>query len=155
MKILLTTIAFVLICYNALAQDYAIKYTYDDAGNRETRQLIFLPDNNQKKAIVDTTATGDTADKPEDEFYSDILGEQTIKVYPNPTKGLLKIEIENMDPAVSTCSITVVNTAGSMVYQNNHFNAPGTIDLSALSRGVYVMQIMVGEKTSEWKIIKE
>lgn len=57
-----------------------VKYTYDNAGNRVKREIV-----------MDTKAL--QQEEGAMEHYSDILSERTIRIYPNPTSGRLKIEI--------------------------------------------------------------
>lgn len=45
------------------------------------------------------------------EHYSDILSERTIRIYPNPTSGRLKIEIGGYDNS-DQCFLRIFNVSG-------------------------------------------
>lgn len=73
-----------------------------------------------------------------------------VKIYPNPAKNFLKIETNN----VTVSSISLYNILGKNVYsQNGLLN--NELDISALSSGVYLMQINSDEDFITKKIIKE
>ncbi|MBW6461269.1 MAG: T9SS type A sorting domain-containing protein [Bacteroidales bacterium] len=66
-----------------------------------------------------------------------------VKIYPNPTSGLLHLAWS--DASVQNRSVRIYGLAGNIVYnQENAHSADGqvmTIDVSALSPGVYVMAL--------------
>jgi hypothetical protein len=74
----------VFSCTDAYAQ--RIEYAYDEAGNRISR----------KKEIVLTKS----AESPATIFTQE-LAKRTIKIYPNPTEGHLKVEISDFDQCQS------------------------------------------------------
>ena len=63
-----------------------IKYTYDNAGNRLTRQ---------KEIVVQTR--GALSDEEEPSVYEEELSETKVTIYPNPTRGMLKIDISGVE----------------------------------------------------------
>lgn len=74
--------------YAASAQ--SVKYSYDNAGNRIKREIVMKA----KSSYKETSRT---------ECFSEMLSDKDIRIYPNPTKGRLKIEIagyENSDRCV-------------------------------------------------------
>jgi len=92
-------IAAYTVSYSQVQNDY-IQYTYDAAGNRIKREIKFIKssdpvDNNSASSLIAD------ADDPENNdvkttVFSDKFGEQVVNIYPNPTKGKLEINIENM-----------------------------------------------------------
>lgn len=70
-----------------------------------------------------------------------------VKIFPNPTKGLIKIKAE-----LGLNKIEIYNSLGQKIIQTNEFN----IDVSSLLNGVYFMKIY-GERNEILikKIIKE
>lgn len=66
----------ILIAYSNLSSQRHFSFEYDDAGNRITRTLI-----NPKKG------------KPEEK----VLADKKITVYPNPTTGVLRLELEGFN----------------------------------------------------------
>ena len=65
----------------------------------------------------------------------DINGEK-IKVYPNPTSGILNIS--NLD-LIQVKNITIYNQLGQILFENK--NAINQIDVSNLSEGLYIVTI--------------
>lgn len=80
-------------------------------------------------------------------FTSD-LQLQDVDIIPNPTTGLVSIFAELPN---ATCTVT--DMAGSIVLLQQ-LNSYNTIDMSALSRGVYLIQVDTSLKTYVKKVIK-
>ena len=74
----------------------------------------------------------------------------SVKVYPNPSKGLINISIienETID------KIVIVDVLGKIVSVKTENTSQ--IDISELANGIYIMQVIVGENLIQKKIIKE
>jgi hypothetical protein len=71
---------------------------------------------------------------------SNFESEDVMKVFPNPSKGLVNILINKYNGKVD---IQVIDIAGRQVYSsvNEDFNSQKSIDLSALSPGIYLLKI--------------
>ncbi len=81
----------------------------------------------------------------------DELTEMGIKIYPNPTKGLLNIILpENTD----NTQIIITDVTGKIVYQDNILGTEVKINLDVES-GVYLIQFNFNEKTVISTIIVE
>ncbi len=63
-----------------------------------------------------------------------------VNVYPNPTDGQVIIS------GVENATITVLNTAGSVVATYANFNS-GSIDLGNLEKGIYFLNILIDDRT--------
>lgn len=73
-----------------------------------------------------------------------------VTVYPNPTTGILNIESkEEID------RIQVYNLLGQQVMNRQMDTANGTIDLSHLQKGVYILKTEIDNKTETFKVIKD
>lgn len=72
------------------------------------------------------------------------------KIYPNPSKNILKIETSQ-----NIKSIEMHTILGKKVYQNNDVRNNIEIDLSLLESGVYFININDGEKRYSEKIVVE
>lgn len=78
-----------------------IRYDYDGAGNRLTRYIVMSPNRVAKSASID-------------EFLSDSLSERNIRIYPNPTQGLLRIRIDQLSEE-DICSIRLFSLSGQQI----------------------------------------
>jgi hypothetical protein len=73
----------------------------------------------------------------------DVIVENNIVIYPNPTDGVLYIKNATNVP------YTVFNTLGQVLLQGN--TLPETIDLQGVTSGVYFLKI--GNKV--WRVVKK
>lgn len=80
------------------------------------------------------------------------LDENDVKmaVYPNPTRGLLKVE------GVDMKQITVTNALGQVVYNTSVESDEVSIDMSQLSAGMYILRIDTknGVSTRQFNVVK-
>jgi hypothetical protein len=132
------TIVVMLICITGYTQTKVFSFNYDGSGNRENRQLIQLK-------------SGQTSS--EESIYEDIVNQLEIKIYPNPTKGLLKIEIPCIEKEKATIGIFTMQ--GAMIKKLAVSTTYTEVDLKNQPPGIYILRICVGEISSEWKIIKD
>jgi hypothetical protein len=77
--------------------------------------------------------------------------EKAIKIYPNPFKNELNIEIENSN---SEIKFEIINDIGQCLLSRN-FTKKSSIDLSKLSTGIYIGKIYLNEKVYFKNIVKE
>ena len=119
-------------------------FGYDASGNRLTRTitlksaLITKDSVELKKALI-----------PQD----DLIGQHKIRIYPNPTKGLLGVEVQNIGE--NTANLQIYSLGGSLLQQVRLVSEYADIDLSRHPAGIYLLKIIVGNKNAVWKIIKE
>jgi hypothetical protein len=73
-----------------------------------------------------------------------------IKLYPNPTNGDLNISAEGMQ------RITVINTLGQVVYDQNANSDNEVVDMSRFDAGIYMVRIMTdnGMTTQRVSVIR-
>lgn len=134
-------IAFLCNSQSFLAQSFSVDY--DVNGNRISRKIIQL----KSTSFNSTQYEADTIK------YLEKANDFVITVFPNPTKGELKIEISPFD-LVQNSSIGVYNSQGSLIVQMSSSGAD-YINLSKYPPGYYIMQIDINGKKLEWKILKE
>ena len=148
MKVLfLTILVWLAFAVNTDAQ--LVKYRYDASGNQISRE----------KTIVFASLSGQGSDDAvtniENPFFEDIFNERKITIYPNPTKGMLRIDITG-DELPSDAMIFIYNSSGSTVRQMNKITESNIVDISSQPAGVYIMRVVLDKKIiSTWKIIKE
>lgn len=120
-----------------------IKYTYDNAGNRLTRQ---------KEIVVQTR--GALSDEEEPSVYEEELSGTKVTIYPNPTRGMLKVDISGVEK-FENARISLYDLTGKLLQQWAGISQSNEIDLSERTPGMYIMQVAYNGKISSWKIIKE
>lgn len=149
--IFLFFIGFWSIPYLGFSQTIHYHYSYDASGNRYLRvKEITYP---RKSAALPKDSTSTLSKNRMSEVFNDILDNKEIKIYPNPTKGLLTVDIPLGESDRARISIFDMQGRGLM-----DFNNAGTstdIDLSGQPAGIYLMRIFINNKPSTWKIIKQ
>jgi hypothetical protein len=120
-------------------------FTYDASGNRITRAVILL----KSATIPSDTLQAKKAEK----ILEDQIGLQKTRIFPNPTKGLLRIDF----PALSDqdATVHVYDQSGKLIVHKPVVSSGNEVDLSAYPTGFYIMVIHIGHEKKEWKIIKE
>lgn len=143
-KTILATLVCALLSVSAFA-DHVVQFTYDQAGNRTGRAIVLPAASSALRNVVPTDST--TA------IFTDTFAEMALNVYPNPTHGQLKIELEGL-PEEDTYSFTIVNMSGDVIVQNDKAVNPSEADLSMFSAGVYILKLFYKENMKDYKIIK-
>ncbi|MBD8348454.1 leucine-rich repeat protein [Dysgonomonas sp. HGC4] len=115
-----------------------ILFTYDPAGNRIKREIIL--------------ANTRSAEQPVS--FIDIVDNQKVVIYPNPTRGALTVEVSGTVPGKSDI-IQIYNMQGHLIKHQSMENIRTSLDISAQPKGVYLMKIIINQKATTWKIIKE
>ncbi|MDD3322819.1 MAG: T9SS type A sorting domain-containing protein [Paludibacter sp.] len=131
------------IPFELCAQDI-VSYAYDQAGNRISRK------------IVDLTVTPNPTHvkKSEDSApIEDQLGERTITIYPNPTKGTLAVEIKGGDEK-DELRIILYNSEGKQLQNKKVEQGTTPINMSTYPVAYYILRVIAGENVKEFKIIK-
>ena len=140
---LIFILGFLVLCFSGFSQTKTFVYTYDDSGNREHREYITLKSG---EAIA-----GSENSQPE--VFEVVLNDFDIIVYPNPTKGNLKVEFTNLGN--EEVGISVFNLEGKLISNQFLKGTSCAINLFNQSPGIYLMKIQIGDKSKEFKIIKE
>ena len=142
LKIILCAIS--LICFCAFAKGQVnIKFDYDDSGNRIQRIIDM-----NKSAIVDNNTEGNS------EVITDQLEELQVNIYPNPTKGKIRLEIPMLDKNAEG-RIKVIDASGKNVFQDDHLSVSNLINIEKLNNGIYFLHLFYNEQSLQWKIIKQ
>ena len=74
-------------------------------------------------------------------------------VYPNPNKGLIKINISNL-PLQSINEMRLYDLSGTELTLKTKFGSYSEIDISQYSDGIYILRIRINDKIFNWKVIK-
>jgi len=95
------------------------------------------------KSVADTT-----------KYVSDLLAEKNIRIYPNPTKGSLKIAIGGLD-SDEVVEISLYDMNGKCIIKQLTEESITVIDISSRQAGLYMLHLACGKEETTWKIIKE
>ena len=133
------------ISINLKAQIY---YKYDNAGNRTSRSITLT-----KSAKMDSAQLAEFNKQPQEKF-EDVLGEQKITIYPNPTHGDLSIAVDNL-PANTTGHVSVFDLNGRSILTQAITSSSTAVNLLNAPSGTYILRIQIGDKQTSWKVIKE
>lgn len=136
---------FLLLGFGVL-KGQSVHFAYDNAGNRISREIVLDPEN--KQLINENLQSEANINN------SLLLQDYLIKIYPNPTQGSLNLIIKD-DLGGSFASILVIDMNGKKLFETETSSMESIVDLSKQTKGVYVLQVKIGDKTSEWKIVKE
>jgi len=140
-KLIITILFFAGINYILPAQ--TIYYGYDNSGNRKSRSIT-LPANKSADEINQENL------KP----VIDKIGDLEVKIYPNPTRGLLAIEFinySNENPA----EISLYSVEGKSLMSIQVSNTYNELNMTGLKPGNYYLIIKAGDKTTNWTVVKE
>lgn len=126
-----------------------VSFAYDNAGNRISRKLVTLT-----STILHAKKNFDnTPQETEPEPIEEKLGERTITVYPNPTKGALAVGISG--EILTKISIVLLNAQG-VVLQNTQADSDiTTLEMSHYPSSWYILRVIADGKAIEFKIIKQ
>lgn len=141
MKRITITLTFLLLVIMSV-QAQTVQFSYDAAGNRIKREVIrlkqsFESENDSLNCIQPVTTQ---------------LQDARVVIYPNPTKGMLILEIS--DPGIQN-EVIIITSQGNIILHRKALKSATTLDLSAYPAGLYILQLNIDNMTSEWKIIKE
>ena len=134
-------LTFLLVSTSSVVAQTA-SYVYDSAGNCVERSILI---GNKSAALSNQ----------DNYFLEETLLESTFKIYPNPTKGILKVDF-GFIAEDKTVTIEVYDMNGSRVYYHQlKGESFHIVDLTPNPKGVYVMTIMIASDVTTWRIVKE
>ena len=74
-------------------------------------------------------------------------------VYPNPTHGELKIELQGF-PVGDSYHLLIASTSGKVIVNRNTTENPTIANLTDCPAGIYIMRIQYKNYTKDFKIIR-
>ncbi|MBO7477110.1 MAG: T9SS type A sorting domain-containing protein [Salinivirgaceae bacterium] len=155
LKTTLKALTIALFVCASMPTSAQVSYSYDAAGNR-TVKTITLAKTMKKMARPDTVVVVESATIAD--FYedpqNDVVGQAEIKIYPNPTKGALRVDIDGAELSGND-RIEVYDGNGRIVKVCGSLTDSNQIDLSGAANGIYFMRITIGNEQTTWRIIKE
>ena len=135
-------ILLLLAAMNICAQ--SVTYMYDNAGNRTDR--VISMNSTRSQTTEDTEETTPT--------LSDLIAEKAITIYPNPTKGMLSVEIKEYSDELQA-EFRLMDMSGRMIFDRKANTNYQTFDLSGQPAGIYLLQIRINDESVVWKIVKQ
>jgi len=153
MKSLILPIVFLFatLALHSQTIDY-VEFDYDDAGNRTTRQVIYLKSQQADDLQqLKESAYEQVMDSVE---FKGTLGKQEIIIYPNPTKGSLSIAIAG-EEKTGPATLVLFSLTGEVILQQEIRQPHTTLDLAGHLPGTYLLNISSAAGQRSWKIIKE
>ncbi|MBR3896383.1 MAG: T9SS type A sorting domain-containing protein [Bacteroidaceae bacterium] len=126
-----------LVCHiiSGMAQT-RVSYVYDSAGNRVSRTIVLTRVMNPE----------------EDYFVRETMKESTVKIYPSETN--VKVVIENYSEDFPI-RYFLYNVQGALLQSNINVNPTFTLDMAGYSTGTYVLKIIIGDYSSNWKFLRK
>lgn len=78
-----------------------------------------------------------------------VAANNSVNVYPNPTSGVLNIELSSADNAV----ISIFDIAGNMIISKEVNQMNSTIDMSDVANGMYIVKVVQNGSVSSQKLM--
>ncbi|MDZ7743805.1 MAG: T9SS type A sorting domain-containing protein [Bacteroidota bacterium] len=152
--IVIFLLLYLVLIGSTIGQNKVI-YSYDANGNRTLRNTITLMSQPVHTTQQDTINILDEKDYLLlESYHQEDIGEQSITIYPNPTGGAFAVRVTNM-PATLQRKMLLYSIGGNENYRSEDFDEMTVIDLSGHENGTYLLKILLGDKISTWKIIKQ
>lgn len=126
-----------LVCHiaNGMSQTM-VSYVYDSAGNRVSRTIVLT------RAI----------NPEEDYFLRETVKGRTVKIYPSET--MVRVVIENYS-ADFPIRCFLYNIQGVLLQSNVDVKSTIVLDMTDYSTGTYVLKVIIGDYSSDWKFVKK
>lgn len=126
-----------------IPEDAKVEYTYDSSGNCTGRNVIILQ--SSAKLL-------EQEQKQEDlPIFED--KQVNVKIYPNPTRGQLKVEIPEFQYNEAVV-FSIYDMSGRLYKNQKATESIVDLDLSSYSAGTYILRMNRNGKYSSWRIIK-
>lgn len=139
LAILLFSILFESQFFNSYCQTQSFTYSYDASGNRTERVINLLKSSNNKS---------------QQEIELNISETTGIKIYPNPTKGLLKINIRGYENGTQF-NFKLFDIEGTELISKETGESQIELNLSDYKSGIYILHLLIEDQIFKWKIIKD
>lgn len=117
-------------------------YDYDASGNRISSERVI------------SYSRGAGSKSTKSRKYLDSLSTARITIYPNPTKGDLRIDITGVDDFEKS-GLTVRSLNGTELDKLSPLDVTNEMDLTGYANGVYLFDIYIKGESTTWKIIKK
>ena len=130
-----------------------VNYTYDNAGNRWKRNIQFTVNKRDTSQHPDTATSNKL--KPYKENVADSFSIKQVIIYPNPTDGLLKLDIQGALLIPLVGEIVIMASDGSTVLTSQVMGEHNDIDLSPFADGNYWLNISINGEKRSYSLVKK
>jgi len=121
-----------------------IEYDYDATGNRISRQFVVLSND----SIPGNESTWNNRS-----IISDNIADIPIRLYPNPTKGELFINIESL-PENKIIWLELYSLSEGKLIQAKTLKNENLLNLSPYRKGTYILIIRHTDVMRSWRVIR-
>lgn len=145
------TLSFIIsiITLSCFAQvEVTHTYDFDAAGNRILRTVLEINQRSLKSACPEDSVWNPN----QNQYYEELIGKNSVKIYPNPTHGLVTLQFEK---PIDNSYYQLFGLSGQLLSEAHITGTTVTIDLSEHKTGVYMLTISLNGKKETWKIIKK
>jgi len=126
----------------SLSAQQKLSYVYDNAGNRKSRTIIIDPQQAARPLKNDSI------------YYQEVLANKEIKIYPNPVKTNLTVNISGYDQDLKG-EYFLFDAQGKMILHDKLNTESFQINMSSYAVGNYIMRIVINEESTTWEILKK
>ena len=149
MKKITLSLLISVIALSCLAQvEVTHTYDYDAAGNRVSRTVLEISNKSLKSDCHQDSAW----DSEQNQHYEEFIGKNSVKIYPNPTHGMVTLQFEK---PIDNRYYQLFGLSGQLLSEARITEMDIILDLSNYRTGVYMLTISINEKKETWKIIKK
>lgn len=141
-----TIILFFAILFFQFAHAQTINFIYDDAGICILKYKT-VTIQNIKNNVTDTTLTNPDS-------LEDIIDEIKVLILPNPTKGILHVEIRNTSSELSVI-YNLTDIHGATLQTESTTSPAFIIDMSLYHAGTYLLCLNINGIKETYKIIRK
>lgn len=139
------TALMLFLASGLMAQTTKAVYGYDANGNRVSTMVVPFSLQNAPAQPLDDSVIID----PENSL--------AVKLFPNPTKGDIRIDIESITPDQLNDpqnALRVWDMQGKLLWESLKVATTNTVDLADYPNGIYIVQLTLCGSTKSYKIIK-
>ncbi|MDR0763283.1 MAG: T9SS type A sorting domain-containing protein [Bacteroidales bacterium] len=160
---ILSLLLFLLFFNQSFATVPSVYYTYDDAGNRTGRLIITEEDgpsragrkdggNSDTTEVQNPDVQAEKNDLAVEQKISEQLQNADVKIYPNPTAGILYVKTNSNSTPLN---YVLIGSNGETLLDGQISNQSAVLDISRYARSVYYLTLFNGAEKRVWKIIKQ
>ena len=153
----LSTILLGIVCFlccDQVQSQNQVTFGYDLSGNRISRVIKLTSLLRSTEETNEELNEESTEEPVVQEIHSEMLKDFSVLIYPNPTKGELTVKIQGLSEE-KTANLRLYSAVGSLILQKTGVYDTEHLNISNQPSGIYVLKIISGDSSTDWKIIKE